>query len=110
MCREFALGSLEHPDKLDADGQLLYKDVLGAIESAYRSGRAANQPPQMPNLQQVGNMLAEAGFTKPDFDKLNSFSTLSNDITCYIMLKLNQAPANLKPDKRGSLARYILGN
>ena len=47
---------------------------------------------------------------EPDYDKLNSFATLSNDITCYIVLKVNRLPEQLKPEQRGPYARYILGN
>ena len=110
VCREFALGGIRNPEKLDPDAQRLYKDLLTAVAAAYRSGRDATQSPPMPDLQQITNMLYEAGFIKSDFDKLNSFSTLSNDITCYIVLKINQAPPRLKPDERGPYARYILGN
>ena len=64
----------------------------------------------MPNLNDIGNMMIEAGFIKADFDKLNSFATLTNDITCYIVLKVNRLPEQLKPEQRGPYARYILGN
>lgn len=110
VCREFGLGGLQHPEKLDAEGQRLFKSVLAAVETAYRNGRSVQQTPPMPNLAQVGNMLVEAGFIKSDFDKLNSFATLSNDVTCYIVLKINQVPDRLKPEERGPYSRYVLGN
>ncbi len=110
VCREFGLGGLQHPETLDPEGQRLYKNVLSAVEAAYRSGRAAKDAPPVPTLQQVGAMLSEAGFVKSDFDKLNSFATLSNDITCYIVLKVNQVVPRLKPEERGPYARFILGN
>lgn len=110
-CREFSLGGIKDVEKLDAKGQELYKKLIAAMEAAYRSGRARKDAnPAVPNLQAMGAMLQEAGFTKPDFDKLNSFGSLSNDVSCDIELKLNQVPAKLPPDKRGAYARYILGN
>ncbi len=110
VCREFGLGGIKNPDKLDPEGQRLFKAVLTAVEAAYRSGRAAKEVPPMANLQQVVAMLNEAGFIKSDYDKLNSFASLSNDITCYIVLKVNQVPAKLKPEERGPYSRFILGN
>jgi hypothetical protein len=110
-CREFSLGGIQHVDKLDAQGQQLFKNVLAAMEAAYRNGRAnMDRKYPMPTLQAMGAMLTEAGFQKPDFDKLNSFATLSNDVSCDIELKLNQVPAKLPPEFRASFARYILGN
>ena len=109
-CREFALGGIKEPDKLDAEGQRLYKNLLTAISAAYRSGRAAAQAPPMPTLQEMGNMMIQAGFAKSDFDKLNSFATLSNDMSCYIMLLVNQVLPGLKPEQRGPYSRFILGN
>jgi hypothetical protein len=110
-CREFSLGGIKDVEKLDAKGQELYRKLIAAMEAAYRSGRARKDSnPAVPNLQAMGTMLQEAGFTKPDFDKLNSFGSLSNDVSCDIELKLNQVPAKLPPDKRGGYARYILGN
>ncbi len=110
-CREFSLGGIKDVAKLDAKGQELYKKLVAAMEAAYRSGHARKDGnPTMPNLQAMGTMLQEAGFTKPDFDKLNSFGSLSNDVSCDVELKLNQVPAKLPPDKRGAYARYILGN
>lgn len=110
-CREFSLGGIKDVEKLDAKGQELYKKLITAMEAAYRNGRARKDSnPVVPNLQTMGAMLQEAGFTKPDFDKLNSFGSLSNDVSCDIELKLNQVPTKLPPDKRGPYARYILGN
>ncbi len=110
VCREFALGGVQHPEALDPEGKRLYDGVLKAVEDAYRSGRAAKQTPAVPNLQQITAMLNEAGFIKSDYDKLNSFATLSNDITCYITLKVNQVPDRLRPEERGPYSRFILGN
>jgi len=110
-CREFSLGGIKDVEKLDIKGQELYRKLIAAMEAAYRSGRARKDTnPAVPNLQAMGAMLQEAGFTKPDFDKLNSFGSLSNDVSCDIELKLNQVPSKLPPDKRGGYARYILGN
>jgi hypothetical protein len=110
VCREFALGGIKEPGKLDEEGQRLYKAVLTAVVAAYRNGRAAKEAPPLLTLQQIVPMLNEAGFTKPDYDKLNSFASLSPDITCLITLKINQVPDNIRLEERGPYARFILGN
>ncbi len=106
-CREFSMGGIARPDKLDAEGQHLFRDVLVAMEKAYRSGRSG-KPQAMPTSQQVGDMLREAGFTKADFDKLNSFASLSNDVSCAMELKVDSVPPLLPPEKRGSFSRFVV--
>jgi len=109
-CREFSMGGIRNVDRLDPKGQQLFRNVLAAMETAYRNGRAnKDRTYPMPNLQQMGAMLTEAGFQKIDFDKLNSFASLSNDVSCDVELKLNQVPPKLPADKRGPYSRYILG-
>ena len=109
-CREFSLGGIQDVAKLDAEGQRLYGKVQTAIEAAYRNGRTGGKTQTMPTIQEIGEMLIEVGFQKPDFDKLNSFGSLSNQVSCTIQLKLDEVPSKLPPEKRGAYARYVLGN
>lgn len=106
-CREFSMGGISRVDKLDEEGQRLFRDVLVAMETAYRNGRNG-KPQPIPDRQEVGDMLRQAGFTKADFDKLNSFATLSDDVSCEMELKIDSAPPLLPPDKRGPFSRFIV--
>lgn len=111
LCREFSLGGIKEVDKLEAKGRQLYDNTVKTMEAAYRNGRAnKDAKPVVPTLQEMGTALQHAGFQKSDFDKLNSFAALSNDISCDIELKLNQVPPKLPPAWQGPYARYILGN
>jgi hypothetical protein len=109
-CREFAAGGIQRPDQLDSEGQRLFRNVLAALEAAYRSGRASNKPQPMPARLEIIDQLRQAGFRQIDFDRLNSFATLSNDVACEIELKVDQAPAMLPADKRAAFARFVLNN
>ncbi len=110
-CREFSLGGIQRIDKLDPEGQRLFKNVLESIEVAFRSSRAGGGTPlPVPTGAQIGDLLREAGFEKTDFDKLNSFATLSNEVSCEIELKVNEAPPKLPPDKRGPFSRFVIAN
>ncbi|MBS0224429.1 MAG: hypothetical protein JSR91_27225 [Proteobacteria bacterium] len=106
-CREFAIGGIARPDQLDAEGQRLFREVLVAMEAAYRNGRAG-KPQTMPTREQVGDMLRHAGFTKPDFDKLQNFATLSNDVSCELELKVDEVPPLLPTADRGPFSRFIV--
>lgn len=110
-CREFALGGIYRVDRLDAEGQRLFNAVLQSLEAAFRSGRAnADKPQVFPTGPQVGELLREAGFQKGDFDKLNSFATLSNEVSCEIELKVDLVPGKLPAGKRGPFARAVIAN
>jgi hypothetical protein len=109
-CREFATGGIRQPDRLDSEGQRLFRNVLQALETAYRNGRAGGKAIAMASRAEILNMLREAGFQKIDFDRLNAFATLSNDIACEIELKVDQVPPKLPADKRGTFARFVLNN
>jgi hypothetical protein len=109
-CHEFAAGGIRQPDRLDDQGQRLFREVLKAIETAYRQGRASGKPMPMPGRTEVLDLLRQAGFEKIDFDRLNSFATLSNDIACDIEIKVDQVPPKLPADKRGPFARFVLNN
>ncbi len=106
-CREFSMGGIARPDKLDAEGQRLFRDVLVAMEAAYRSGRSG-KPQTVPTGPQIGDMLREVGFTKADFDRLNDFASLSNDVSCEMELKVDSVPPLLPPEKRGPFSRYVV--
>jgi hypothetical protein len=109
-CRQFALGTLVRPDALDAEGRRLFEAWRQGLEAAYRAGKAASQPPPLPGRADVVAMLQEAGFRKPDFDRLNSFQLLSNEASCEVELKVDSVPRSLPPEKRGPFARYLLTN
>ena len=109
-CREFATIGIQRVDKLDEQGQLLFRNVLAAVEAAYRNGHANGKPMPMPTGPEFADMLREGGLQKADFDRLNSFNTLSNEITCEAQLKLESVPPSLPAAKRGPFARFVLGN
>jgi len=110
-CREFAAGGIQRPDRLDSEGQRLLRNVLQALETAYRNGRTASGTPKpMSSRAEILDMLRDAGFQKIDFDRLNAFATLSNDIACDIELKVDRVPPKLPADKRGAFARFVLNN
>jgi len=109
-CREFATGGIQRPDRLDGEGQRLLRNVLVALEAAYKSGRASGKPRPMPTRPEVLDLLRQAGFQQIDFDRLNNFATLSNDIACDVELKVDQVPIKLPADKRGPFARFVLNN
>jgi len=107
-CRQFALGAFQRPDLLDTEGQRLFGEVLHKLEAAWRSGKAG-KPQAVLTREELMAALAQAGFGKADFDRLNSFPTLSNDLSCEVELKVDSAPPLLPADKRGPFARAILG-
>ncbi|HTR83264.1 MAG TPA: hypothetical protein VMI56_02215 [Reyranella sp.] len=106
-CREFSMGGIARVDLLDDEAQGLFKDVLKAMEVAYRSGRG--QPAQpLVTPDQLRQMLAEVNFTKRDFDRLNAFGTLTNDLSCQLELRIDLAPPLLPIEERGPFSRFIL--
>ncbi|UYN96628.1 MAG: hypothetical protein KIT25_06760 [Enhydrobacter sp.] len=110
-CREFSLGGIQHVDRLDAEGQRLFNAVLKSLENAYRNSRAnGGKALPAPTAAQLGDWLREAGFQKVDFDRLNSFATLSNGVSCEIELKVNQLPPKLPPEKQGPFSRFVIAN
>ncbi len=109
-CREFAAGGIQRPDRLDSEGQRLFRNVLQALEAAYRNGRASGKPLPMLSRAEILDLLRDAGFQKVDFDRLNAFATLSNDIACDVEIKVDQVPPKLPAAKRGAFARFVLNN
>jgi hypothetical protein len=106
-CREFFLGGIAHPEKLDAEAQHLLRDVLVAMEVAYRSGRSG-KPQPVPTTAEAHALLLQAGFTKADFDRLASYASLSNDVSCAMELKVDSAPPLLPEGKRGPYSRFVV--
>ena len=111
-CRELALIGIQHPDRLDAQGQKLMRDMLTAMEKAYRSGRAAVKPgaatqSPVPNDTEARALLVEAGLTPIDFEKLQNLAKLSGEEACELGIRLNGTPSKLPADKAGGLARYL---
>ncbi len=108
-CREFSTTGIQHTDKLDPEGQRLFRNVLLAMEAAYRNGRTAGaQPRPVANDQGFVAMLSEAGFTPVDFQKLGDSLKLSDAELCALQLRMDAAPASLAADNRGAFARYVL--
>lgn len=110
-CRELALIGIQHADRLDPQGQKLMRDMLIAMEKAYRTGRTAvksgtAQPP-VPNDTEARALLVEAGLTPADFDKLQNLAKLSGEEACELGIRLNATPSKLPADKAGGLARYL---
>jgi hypothetical protein len=112
VCKEFALTGIQRTDRLDATGQKLLREVLAALEKAYRSGRTVKtadaHAPAMASDAQARSLLAEAGFAPEDFEKLAHLARVSEEDACAIALKFNDAPSKLEADKRGPLMRYLL--
>jgi len=109
-CRQFALGTLQRPDLLDAEGQRLFGQVLQTLEAAWRNGKAATAPKPTLTREELVTVLQDAGFVKADFDRLNSFQTLSNEVSCDVELKVDSLTPRLPEDKRGPFARTVLSN
>ncbi len=110
-CRELALIGLQRTDRLDATAQKLMRDMLAAMEAAYRAGRVAikagDAPPPVPGDTEAGALLAKAGLTATDFERLQNLARLSGAEACDLGIRLNEAPGKLPPDKAGPLARYL---
>ena len=110
-CRELALIGIQHADRLDPQGQQLMRNMLTAMEKAYRSGRTALKSgaaaPPVPNDTEARDLLVEAGLTPADFEKLQNLAKLSGEEACELGIRLNGTPSRLPPDKAGGLARYL---
>lgn len=112
ICKEFALTGIQQTERLDAVGQRLMREVLAALEKAYRSGRAVKRSdsaaPHVASDTEAHRLLAEAGFTPQEFDMLAHLARLPERDACSIALKFNDAPARLPPQERGPMMRYLL--
>lgn len=109
-CRELALVGLQRTDKLDATSQKLMREMLASMEKAYRAGRAALQggaaPPALSDTEAAA-LLAEAGLTADDFDRLKTLARQSAQEACDLGIKLNEASRKLPTEKADPLARYL---
>lgn len=110
-CRELVLIGLQRTDRLDATAQNLMRNMLAAMEAAYRAGRVAlkagGATSPISSDTEAGALLAEAGLTAVDFEKLRTLARLSEAEACDLGIRLNEAPGKLPPDKTGPLARYL---
>ena len=111
-CRELALIGIQRADRLDSQGQHLMRQMLTAMEKAYRSGRAAltsgaAAPPPVPNDTEARELLVEAGLTAGDFEQLQNLAKLSPEEACELGIRLNGTPSKLPADRAGGLARYL---
>ena len=109
-CRGFSVGTLQRSASLDPEGRRLFGLWQQAVETAYRSGKAAGQPRPLPTRPELVALLQQAGFRKVDFDRLNAFQHLSNEASCDVELMVDSVPPSLPADKRGPFARYLLTN
>jgi len=109
-CRQFAMGALQRPDLLDAEGKRLFEIVLATLEAAWRYGKIANRPQPVLTRDELSASLRAAGFGPDDFERMNSLPKQSNEAVCDIELKLDSVPPLLPEDKRGAFARTILSN
>lgn len=108
LCRDFGLVGIQQPDRLDAAASTLFKRALAAQEEAYVNGKARPVAPQQISNQEVHRLLAEAGYTTADFDRLGALTKSSNQEGCAATVKLYQAPTLLPQERGGTLARYLL--
>jgi hypothetical protein len=109
-CRQFAMGALQRPDLLDAEGKRLFEIVLATLEAAWRYGKIANRPQPVLTRDELSASLRAAGFGPDDFERMNSLPKQSNEAVCDIELKLDSVPPLLPEDRRGAFARTILSN
>ena len=107
-CRQFALGTLQRPDLLESEGRQLFAEYLQALETAYRNGKAGGKPQPFLSRDEITEALKQAGFTKMDFNRLQAFQTLSNEVSCDVEIKVDAAAERLPPPLRGPFARYVL--
>ena len=109
-CRQFALGTLQRPDLLESEGRQLFGEYQQALQVAYRNGKAAGKPQPLLTRDELTAALKQAGFTKMDFNRLQGFQTLSNEVSCDVEIKVDAAAALLPTEMRGPYARYVLTN
>jgi hypothetical protein len=107
-CRQFALGNLQRPELLPSEGRQLFAEYQQALLAAYRNGKAAGTPQPSLTREALGGALKQAGFTKVDFDRLQGFQTLSNEVSCDVEIKVDAAAERLPSQLRGPYARYAL--
>jgi hypothetical protein len=107
-CRQFALGNLPRPDLLQSEGRQLFGEYQQALLAAYRSGKTAGKPQPLLTRDQLTAALKQAGFGKMDFDRLQGFQSLSNEVSCDVEIKVDGTAERLPAQTRGPYARYVL--
>jgi hypothetical protein len=107
-CRQFALGDLQRPDLLGSEGRQLFGEYQQALLAAYRKGKTAGKPRPFLTRDELSAALRQAGFTKIDFDRLQGFQSLSNEVSCDVEIKVDAAAERLPPQTRGPYARNVL--
>jgi len=108
-CRQFSGNGIQRVDKLDAEGARLFRNLLTAMEAAYRSGRAPDAKPQpAASDQDFAAMLMEGGITQADLQKLADILKLADAELCELELRVDLTPTILAAEKRGAFARFIL--
>jgi hypothetical protein len=107
-CRQFALGNLLRPDLLQSEGRQLFAEYQQALLAAYRKGKVAGKQQPFLTRDALTAALKQAGFGKMDFDRLQGFPTLSNEISCDVEIKVDAAVERLPLQTRGPYARYVL--
>ncbi len=111
VCKEFANEGIHNIEKLDAEGKRLFREMLQAMEAAYRNGKSAgNVARPVPTQQEFAAMLRDAGFTQDDFAKLGQAATLSDSELCTLEGRIDGAPPQLATERRGPFARFVLSH
>jgi hypothetical protein len=109
-CRQFSGDGIRDINKLDSEGQKLFRAMLTAMETAYRSGKANGGKGKPVSNEEFAAMLRTAGFTPDDFAKFSRTATLKDDELCQLELRIDDAPSKLPDDKRGPFARFVIAH
>ncbi len=109
-CRQFAGDGIRDINKLDSEGQRLFRVMLTAMEAAYRSGKANGAKGKPPSTEEFAAMLQNAGFTPDDFAKFSQTATLTDADFCRLELRIDEAPGKLPGDKRAAFARFVISH
>lgn len=109
-CRQFSGDGIRDVNKLDDEGQKLFRTMLTAMEAAYRSGKANGGKGKPASNEEFAAMLKAAGFTPDDFAKFSQAATLKDDELCKLEFRIDDAPSKLPEDKRGAFARFVIAH
>ena len=109
-CRQFSADGIRDVNKLDDEGQKLFRIMLTAMEAAYRNGKANGGKGKPASNEEFAAMLRSAGFTDDDFAKFSQAATLKDDELCKLELQIDDAPGKLPEDKRGTFARFVIAH
>jgi hypothetical protein len=109
-CRQFSGDGIRDVNKLDSEGQKLFRAMLTSMEAAYRSGKANGGNGKPPSNEEFAAMLKTAGFTPDDFAKFSRTATLKDDELCKLEFRIDDAPGKLPEDRRGAFARFVIAH